>query len=298
MHISWFTVIAQLVNFLILVWLMKRYLYKPVLNAIDEREKKIAGQLADAETKKTEAAKEQGEFQQKNAQFDLSKKDLMDKAVAGANDERNKLLEIARNDANAIRTKQENSLKDMQVALNHEIAQKTQQEIFAISRKVLTDIASVSFEEQAVNLFLKQLGELKEEEKKKIIAVFQSAANPVLVQSAFDLSPKEQSDILNAVKTMSVTEPKIEFKTTPEIIGGIELTANGFKVAWSISDYLNSLEKSIAETIKDSAHPEKKTVTHPPPEVKANPEKTTAAATEQATTPQQAPENKPEPEKK
>ena len=40
MKINWFTVIAQLVNFLILVWLMKRFLYKPILNAIDEREKK------------------------------------------------------------------------------------------------------------------------------------------------------------------------------------------------------------------------------------------------------------------
>ena len=54
MKINWFTVIAQVINFLILVWLMKRYLYKPVLNAIDEREKKIAAQLADAEAKKAE----------------------------------------------------------------------------------------------------------------------------------------------------------------------------------------------------------------------------------------------------
>lgn len=40
MLIDWFTVIAELVNFLILVWLLKRFLYEPVLKAIDEREKK------------------------------------------------------------------------------------------------------------------------------------------------------------------------------------------------------------------------------------------------------------------
>jgi F-type H+-transporting ATPase subunit b len=48
MQINWFTVIAQILNFLVLVWLMKRYLYKPILSATDDREKKIAGQLADA----------------------------------------------------------------------------------------------------------------------------------------------------------------------------------------------------------------------------------------------------------
>jgi len=42
MLIDWFTVGAQALNFLILVWLMKRFLYKPVLHAIDEREMRIA----------------------------------------------------------------------------------------------------------------------------------------------------------------------------------------------------------------------------------------------------------------
>ena len=46
MLIDWFTVAAQAVNFLILVWLLKRFLYKPVLAAVDEREKRITAQLA------------------------------------------------------------------------------------------------------------------------------------------------------------------------------------------------------------------------------------------------------------
>ena len=70
MEINWFTVIAQVINFLILVWLLKRFLYKPVLNAIAEREKKIAAQLSDAEVKKAEAQKERDAFHQKNEAFD------------------------------------------------------------------------------------------------------------------------------------------------------------------------------------------------------------------------------------
>ena len=49
MLIDWFTVGAQALNFLILVWLLKRFLYKPILHAIDEREKGIAAQLASSE---------------------------------------------------------------------------------------------------------------------------------------------------------------------------------------------------------------------------------------------------------
>ena len=55
MLIDWFTVVAQVVNFLILVWLLKRFLYKPILDAIDAREKRIASELADADAKKAAA---------------------------------------------------------------------------------------------------------------------------------------------------------------------------------------------------------------------------------------------------
>jgi F-type H+-transporting ATPase subunit b len=37
MLIDWFTVGAQVLNFLILVWLLKRFLYGPILDAIDAR---------------------------------------------------------------------------------------------------------------------------------------------------------------------------------------------------------------------------------------------------------------------
>ena len=64
MLIDWFTVGAQLLNFLILVWLMKRFLYQPVLDAIAAREQKIAAELADAAATKAEAHQQQDEFQQ------------------------------------------------------------------------------------------------------------------------------------------------------------------------------------------------------------------------------------------
>ena len=67
---GWFTIVAQAINFLILVWLFKRFLYKPILHAIDEREKGIAAQLAGAEAKVAEAQKERDEFQHKNETFD------------------------------------------------------------------------------------------------------------------------------------------------------------------------------------------------------------------------------------
>ena len=111
MKIDWFTVIAQVINFLILVWLLKRFLYKPILNAIDEREKKIAAQIKDAVDKKVLAEKEEADFKKRNDDFDAQKKTLTDKAIADANTQRDKLLEDAKNDANTLRSSLEKNGK-------------------------------------------------------------------------------------------------------------------------------------------------------------------------------------------
>ncbi len=278
MKISWFTVIAQVINFVVLVWLLKRFLYKPILKAVDDREKKIASQVKDANHLKAEAKKEQDDFTKKNADFDQQKKELMDKAVGDVAAQRQKLLDEAKDAANKLSAKLEAASKEKQQTENMEIAKKTQKEVFAITRKALTEIASESLEEQSVGTFIKRLNESKDDEKKQFIEAFKSNANTILVRSAFDLPVKQQHDISKAVDIILGTKTPLQFKTAPGIISGIELTTNGYKLAWSFSEYLNSLEKKISETMKEKtkagqekkATPDKKTS----PEKKAEPVKT------------------------
>ncbi len=251
MKINWFTVIAQIINFLILVWLLKRFLYKPILNAIAEREKKITAQIKDADDKKAVAEKEQADFKKRNEDFDAQKKALMDKAVADTNAQRDKLLEDAKNEANALRDKLEKAAKEKQESDALASAAKTQQQIFTITKKALTEMASSSLEEQSVNTFIKRLRALKDDEKQQFIRAFKSNANTILVRSAFDLPTKQQGEVHDAVNIILSADAQLQFKTVPEIISGIELTTNGYKLAWSFAEYLQSLQKNIVTATKD-----------------------------------------------
>ncbi|OCB78512.1 F0F1 ATP synthase subunit B [Flavobacterium crassostreae] len=257
MQINWFTVLAQLVNFIVLVWLLKRFLYKPILKAIDEREKNIAGKINAAEAKDALAKKEQTAFKQKNESFDKEKKGLMDQAIAETNKEKEKLLESARNEAAELRSKLEKSVAEMQENLNRDLAQKAQKEVFAIAKKTLNDLASLSLEEQSTKVFITRLKELQKEEKEQFLEAFKMGSNQpekqdtVLIQSAFDLPEEQQTAIKNMVNEILGTTTPFQFKTAPEIISGIELSSNGYKVAWSIAAYLNSLQKSISDTLND-----------------------------------------------
>ncbi len=249
MSINWFTVIAQVVNFLILVWLLKRYLYKPILKAIDDREKKITSKIEDANKKDADAKKEREEFEKKNADFDKHKKDLMAKAVEEVKTERQDLLDKAKKDAEDLRKKLEDIVKEEQKHLGDEITQKVKTEVFSIAEKLLKELADASLEEKIVTVFIEKLKNLDDEEKKKLIDTFKGSKEDIIVQSAFELDKSQHTEIEKTVKKILHTTSDFKFQTAPELVSGIELNANGYKVAWSISEYLASVKKTIEEVI-------------------------------------------------
>lgn len=249
MLIDWFTVGAQALNFLILVWLMKRFLYRPVLDAVDAREKRIATELADADKKKAEAATERDEFQRKNADIDQQRDKLLREAKDAANVERLRLLEQARAAADALKSKRQESLENEANGLSQELCRRAQQEVFAIARKALADLSTTTLEASMSEVFVSRLRALDGPAKTKIVDALKSAPAPAIVRSAFALPTAQHDAIQQALNDMSASEIKIQFVVAPDIVSGIELGSNGEKVAWSIADYLASLTKAVDDLI-------------------------------------------------
>jgi len=271
MLIDWFTVGAQALNFVILVWLMKHFLYKPILNAIDTREKRIATELADADTKKAEAQKDRDEFQHKNEEFDQQRAALLSQATSEAKTERQRLLEEARQAADALSAKRQETLRNDAQSLNQAISRRTQQEVFAIARKALTDLATTSLEERVGDVFIRRLRETNGQAKAVLAAALKTASDPAIVRSAFDLPVEQRVAIQNAINETCSAEVNVQFETAPDLISGIELVTNGQKLAWSIADYVASLEKGLGELMKEKDKPDAKADPKPEPKADAKP---------------------------
>ncbi len=264
MLIDWFTVGAQALNFLVLVWLLKRFLYKPILDAIEAREKRIAAELADAAAKEGEAQKERDEFQHKNEEFDQQRAALLGKATDEAKVERQRLIDEARQAADALGAKRQEALRNDAQELNQAISRRTQQEVFAIARKALTDLASTSLEERLGEVFTRRLRTMDGKAKECLGEALKTASQPALVRSVFDLPEEQRAAIQNALNETFSAEIRLRFETAPDLVSGIELSTNGQKVAWSIADYLASMEKGVSELLKEKARPD--ATTEPKPE--------------------------------
>ncbi len=254
MLIDWFTVGAQALNFLILVWVLQHFLYKPILNAIDVREKGIAAKLSDADAKTKDAQKEHDDFDKKNQDFDQQRGALLAKAIDDAKTEHDHLIDEARKEAETLRTGQAAALKNDQARLGKEITRVAREQIFAISRKTLKDLATASLEERVGAVFTRRLSEMDDKAKQTLGAALKTSSEPALLESAFEMPAPQRATIQNALNETFSAEIRIQFKTAPDTVCGIALSANGQKVGWNISEYLTSLDQKVGELL--TAQPE------------------------------------------
>jgi F-type H+-transporting ATPase subunit b len=254
--VDWFTVGAQALNFAVLVWLMKRFLYKPVLDAIAAREGRIAAELADADKKKAEANQDRDDFQHKNDAFDRERAALMAQARGDASAERDRLLDAAGKAADDLTAKRAETLKIDAKNLSQSLRDRIQQELFAIARKTLGDLASASLDESMCDAFVGRLRALDEPQKIRLAAVFRAASGPLLVRSTFELPTAQRAALQTAIDEALAMKATLRFETSPDLVAGIELSAGGQKLAWSIADYLTSLERGVGALLQPTAIPE------------------------------------------
>ena len=252
MLIDWFTVGAQLLNFAVLVWLMKRFLYQPVLDAIATREHKIAAELADAAAIQKKAQQQQDTFKEKNQVFDEQRADMLQQAKTDAKLEKERLQAEAREVAETANTQREKALLIDAQHLHADIARQAQQQVFGITRRVLNDLSGVALEQRMCEVFIQRLRALQDPALATLRAALAevSEAEPVSLRSAFELPSPQQAAIQLAMEQTFGHPVALRFEIAPEFVAGIELRAKGQKLAWSISDYLDELSADLEDRLR------------------------------------------------
>lgn len=266
MLIDWFTVGAQIVNFLILVWLLKHFLYQPILLAIDTRERHVASVLAEADKKHNQALSERADYAYKNEQFDQAREQMLINAKAAVEAQRTTLISDAQNAAKVLREKYQKSLIKEGDELKQLLSKKTMDEVFAISRQALQSLASKSLETQILDVFIAQIKGLDSKARAELTSALQDDSNhsnnnspsnnSLMLRSAFDLSKTQCNAVQTAIQQIAGKNVELAYIATDdhrnELIAGIEISAKGYKLAWSIDHYLRSMEQELASLLKEN----------------------------------------------
>jgi F-type H+-transporting ATPase subunit b len=254
-QIDWVTVIAQVVNFLVLVWLLKRFLYAPVLRAMDAREQRIAERMEQARAREADAAAAQREFEERMAALERDREEFVRRARDDAQAQRQALLEEARAEIAAQRDRWRNELArdrdDFLKAVRRQLAESS----LAVARRVLGTLADADLETRVVHVFMNKLRHLDGDSREAIAA----ARGPIEVRTAFELEPPLRSTLAHEIEQLFGDGHRLSFRHDPALVQGIELTAEGRRVGWSVGDYLQDLERSLDLSLRSAdqgPHPE------------------------------------------
>lgn len=244
MLIDWFTVGAQIVNFLVLVWLLKRFLYKPILRAIDEREDKIRTSLAEAGAKEKDAAEQLALYQAKLREFEQTREAMLAQARLDAGRQHAEMLQKARDDVRSLETKWQEDLEREQQRFLLELRRRAATEILAIVRRVVADLASVDVQHCAVRVFLEKVRSLDDDARKNLVK------GDLRIRSAFELSDTARGEIQQTIEERLEAPVSLLFERAPEIGLGLELRGNGWRVGWNSESYLEDLEEDLKSALE------------------------------------------------
>lgn len=238
MLIDWFTVAAQLLNFLVLVWLMKRFLYQPVLAAIDAREKLIAATLADAAARLQDARQLEQRVGANRAAFEQQRATLLADAVAAAGERSAALIEAGKQSAAAQGAQAQAALDAEQARLVKALAQQTRGEVLAALRQALAALSDATLEKSMVRAFIARLASLDGSARAVLARAAAMWPASLECRSAFALDAADQAALKAALAAAGIAAAALRFSVAPELVCGIEFHADGRALEWNLDEYL------------------------------------------------------------
>ena len=249
MHIDWFVLLAQIVNFMILVWLLKFFLYKRIVKAIDERQAKLAAAREEADRKKVESEAASKEYENKIKSLDERISAILDDARKKADEERAVLTGRARNEVDDLKKAWKDNLSAEKTAFLNDLKSRAGSHVQATVRKILQDLAETSLEERIVLSFM---GRLKNADTEALDMLKQADSETgVTVRTSFEVEEELEQKLVKYLKTLVAEGVPLIHEIVSDDIAGIELVSTGKKISWSVGEYLDDLKQRFGEALKE-----------------------------------------------
>lgn len=245
MLIDPFTVVAQVVNFALLAWALKHFLYGRVLEAMDERERLIAERIGGAERRETEAAVAAAESVRRLEEFERDRAQRLKAAKAEVETYQQELMSAARSNADAKEAQWARALATQRRELEKMIRHRVGELAVDMSRRVLSDLAPVDLDDIVVSAALDRLA-TEPDSRTALVGDPGAEAPPITVVTAAELSTGRQHDVRVRLRDLIGCESRqICFETDPELILGVEFRSSEVRVPWTVADHLGELDELI-----------------------------------------------------
>ncbi len=250
MTIDWFTVAAQILNFVVLVWLLKRFLYGPVIRAMDAREERVVSRLKEARQREQEAAEEAQKLREEREAFARTEDARFDELERELAEERKRLLSEAREHVAVARREWLEALERDQATLMRAFRERAERRLFEILRDVLADVADADLEQRTVEVFVGRIRGVDGEELSALASPADGGPRRVEVRTAFEPTAGQRARLGEVLGECLPGDLDLAFRRDEALLAGIELRLDGRKFGWSLGSYLDGLEDELWNDVR------------------------------------------------
>ena len=247
MEFDWSTLVLEVINFLILVWLLKRFLYQPVLNMIEKRRQKIEAELAQAAKGQEEAELLKKQYEERLTDWEREKRGSLDELAQQIEQERSKLMQQLDEELEQQRLK--NRARDQQ----QQTQWRSQAEVEALQlggafvAQTLKALAGPELNQRLQQLFVDQLAGLSESAMQQLREGWQEGSVRVEVASALPLNAAAQQLIRQALEQkLGHSDGEWQFSCDDKLIAGLRVSIGGWMLHANLQDELHFFSEAAA----------------------------------------------------
>ncbi len=238
MELNWTTFVLEIINFLVLVWILKRFLYRPVLAAIRQRQEKIEQKLDEASKLKVEGTDLQQQYEGRLQDWDREKQQARDSLQQEIQAERIKKIEQLKNDLTSEREKVAVIDQRHRVEAEEQYQQIAHAQGARFAASLLSAAAGPELELRLFDLMLQTFDQLDEEQLTTLRDNCKSSENKVSVISAFPLSHAQKKQLQEKLSELNNQAVALDYTQDLAIIAGLRLIIGAWVLHLNIQDDL------------------------------------------------------------
>lgn len=238
MELSWSTFVLEIINFLILVWILKHFFYKPVQNVIAKRRAEIDDSLSSAEALRTEAEKLRKQYEGRLADWEQERQQALTALNQELDAERAKKTEQLQVELEQAREKSRVVEARQQAIVMHTMEETALKQAARFASRLLEQAAGAETEASLVDLAITELSRLPAERITELRNSYGQAPDTALVVSARRLSDNQRLQLEQVLMTVVGPELKVQFEQDNELMAGVRISVGAWVLGANLHDEL------------------------------------------------------------
>jgi len=238
LELSWSTFVLEIINFLVLVWILKRFLYKPVLDVIARRRAGIEKSLADAEALHTEAERLQEQYEGRLADWDQERQQVHEELAQEIEAERARKLVKLQTALEQEREKARVAEARRQADDRRKMEETSLMHGARFATHLLEQASGPDTEARLVELMITELTQLPTKHIAALRNSYGKTPEAVVVVSSFPLPDDHRQRLEQALATVTSPNIPVRFEQNSELLAGMRITIGAWVLGANLRDEL------------------------------------------------------------